>query len=205
MDFTIVFKMDNTLTYLIVFIFGFLIDLVNGTYCWYIHEDYFVRQTVYCASGCCRDYGDENEICCFEWTVGIILGICFAIVTVIAVLITLIICCVMAKKKRARTGVLLSSNQPHTAPNTLIYTGSASMHPYSYPHPPSGFYPASQFPNSAPQPIHNNAGSYPPDKDTNPAFPPPPSYSQVVPPSYTQATAPPGPQDPYGGYGTGAT
>ena len=35
------------------------------------------------------------------------------------------------------------------------FTGSTSIHPYSYPHPPSGFYPASQFPNAAPQPIQN--------------------------------------------------
>ena len=75
---------------------------------------------------CVRLLGTENKFFfffSFSRTVGIILGICFAIVTVIAVLITLVICCVMAKKKRARTGVLLSNNQPHTAPNTVIYTG----------------------------------------------------------------------------------
>ena len=55
---------------------------------------------------------------------GIILGICFAVVTVVAILIALIICCIMAKKKRARTGVLMGNNsQPYTTQNTVLYSG----------------------------------------------------------------------------------
>ena len=47
--------------------FRIFADVINGDYCWYVHEDYYIRQTTYCSSGCCRDYGDEDEICCFEW------------------------------------------------------------------------------------------------------------------------------------------
>ena len=37
------------------------------TYCFYYDEDYYSMQMTYCENGCCRDRGDYDEICCFNW------------------------------------------------------------------------------------------------------------------------------------------
>ncbi|KAL4218197.1 hypothetical protein ACF0H5_022933 [Mactra antiquata] len=176
----------------------------SGKYCVYVHEDYYTVNQKYCENGCCRDYGEEDEICCFHWSLGVIIGVCLAGIAFIALIAFLLICC-YTMKKRGRTGVV--STVPHQpATSTVVYTAAAG---YAYPHPPSAFYPNSRFPGAKPPPYTlGQQPAYPPP-ETNPAFggPPPPAYG--APPG-----APPGPpmenlyneqksSDPYGGYGTG--
>lgn len=194
----------NVLGFLIL---GYLTGFGNGgSYCVYLHEDYYTLNQKYCESGCCKDYGDDDEICCFSWTIGIIIGICFAIIGFIALVAFLIICCSMMKK-RSRNGHIINPMNQQTQNNMVVYTASAG---YSYPHPPSGYYPGSRFPGFGAPPPPYTAG-------TQPAYQPtqmdqsnngPPLPSSLYTNFQTRQPSAPSPADnttqlPYGGYGTG--
>lgn len=205
--------MDNFLTTVFVIIGYFTGLCKSGSNCFYLHEDYYTINQRYCESGCCRDYGDDDEICCFTWTVGVILGICFACIAFIALVAFVVICCYMMKK-RARNGHTITpmSSAPQQT-NMVVYTAATG---YSYPHPPSGFYPTSRFPGSS-------YGTAPPPytAGTNPAYPPTYTQKQQSPSDpplpdhlygHFQTSAPSAPAGhnnptnaPYGGYGTGQT
>ncbi|XP_060580516.1 cysteine and tyrosine-rich protein 1-like [Ruditapes philippinarum] len=197
----------TTIVFLVAALFT---DVCNGgSYCMYLHEDYYTFNQKYCEAGCCNDYGDEDEICCFSWTVGIILGVCFACIGFIAIVVFVIICC-YTMKKRSRAGQIINPAPQTTQNNMVVYTASAG---YSYPHPPSAFYPGSRFPGQPMAPPPYTAG-------TQPAYPPTYSdQSQVPPPSFAglygqqhtgqaptmngQSGQSQNNDQQYGGYGTG--
>lgn len=192
---------------IIALLLGILTDLCEGgSYCLYLHEDHYTFNQKYCENGCCEDYGDEDEICCFSWTVGIIIGICFACVGFIALAVFVIICC-YTMKKRSRTGQVINPAPAPPQNNMVVYTAAPA---YAYPHPPSAFYPGSRFPGHAIAPPPYTAG-------TQPAYPPtytgqdapPPPVGLYGPSQGSQPSAPSGhfkgsnQEQPYGGYGTG--
>ncbi|XP_052761418.1 uncharacterized protein LOC128204109 [Mya arenaria] len=189
---------------LVVVLLTFITDVCQaGQFCYFLHEDYYTLRQIYCESGCCRDYGDDDEICCFTWSVGVILGIGFACVGFIAVVIFLVICC-QHMKKRGRLGSVVhpagtggAHGTPYPQNNTFVYASAP---------------PAYQYAAYPPQNIYSTPGSVAPPPytaGTQPAYAPP---SMNNPNDMSSGNAHGGPTAPtnpaypprsYGGYGTG--
>ncbi|KAH3753074.1 uncharacterized protein LOC127849184 [Dreissena polymorpha] len=111
---------------LLLLLAGFIDAVKAGSFCYYIHEDYYDWRQTYCESGCCRQHGDEDEICCFSWTIGIIMGIAFACVGFIAVIAFLVVCCHQMKKRGRIGSTLQQAVGVHQAPaypqnNTVVF------------------------------------------------------------------------------------
>ncbi|XP_076468843.1 uncharacterized protein LOC143299492 [Babylonia areolata] len=186
---------------LLLFVLLFCVTGVEaGEYCYTSGSSYWGGySTTYCSYGCCGS-STYNQYCCGA-EVGLIVGCVFAAIVGIAILVTLVCCCI---KHQGHSGRVVNPAPATTrhgpgANVTVVYSGTSGQYPGAQPHPygmqPMGGpqQPPAYKSVENPPPAYNYSDpAYPPP--TAPTYPPPPGPAQPPPPGFgiPPSTAPPG-------------